>query len=89
MVTNQEYLIQLYAEAQEGRSYRKFANPEWSDGYWKGRMDLARTVLDSAFPGWERVGTVGYYVYHENQTYDAALASMERYRNGQTIVNNF
>ena len=90
MVTNQEYLIQLYAEAQENRRTRQTSsNPQWSDGYWKGRMDMALVILESAFPGWERIGTVGYYVYHENQTYDAALASMERYRNEQSIVNNF
>jgi len=85
MITNEQYLIQRYAEAREKMND---ANTENGRFYWKGAMDTLHALLTESFSDWAEYGTTGYWVFYENQSYDAALASTERYRNEPTIVNN-
>jgi hypothetical protein len=71
MITNEQYLIQRYAEAREKSSY--------TDGtkYWNGVMDAYHAMLNESFPGWADNGTTGYYVFYEGMAYDAALSKCE------------
>ena len=70
-ITNQDYLIQRYAEAREKMND---ANTENGRFYWKGAMDTYHAMLNEAFDGWATKTTVGYYVFYEQMAYDAALA---------------
>ena len=71
MISNEQYLIQRYAEAREKASY--------TDGtkYWNGVMDTYHALLNESFTGWAYYGTPGYWVFYENMGYDAALAKCE------------
>jgi hypothetical protein len=70
MISNQEYLIQKYAEAREKMHD---ANTESARQYWRGSMDTLHNLLNTAFEGWAARGSVGYYVFMEQMTYDEAL----------------
>ena len=73
MITNEQYLIQRYAEAREKQE-------RYGDGtkYWKGVMDTYHALLNESFNGWAYYGTTGYWVFYENMGYDAALSRVER-----------
>ena len=78
MITNEQYLIQKFAEARE-----KIQNYTLEDAgrlYWKGVMDTYHSLLNESFSGWAEHGSTGYFVFYEEMTYDAALnaASKER-----------
>jgi len=75
MITNQDYLIQRYAEAREKMND---ANTENGRFYWKGAMDTYHAMLNEAFTGWASGKTTGYYVFYENMTYDEACAQVGR-----------
>jgi hypothetical protein len=79
MTITQNELLVLYTQSQD--KYKQYSGLDNSSAwYYKGRMEMVSYMLRTLYPGWERVGTVGYYVYHENQSLDAAIGSMERYR---------
>lgn len=76
MITNVDYLIQKYAVARDkvnnaggDRDYRN---------YWQGIKDAYLSLLSEWFEGWAEHGSVGYYVFVEGMTYDAALAVCEQ-----------
>ena len=73
MISNQDYLIQKYAEAREkmldARTYD-------AEQYWRGVMDAYHNMLSAAFDDWAAHGTTGYYVFYEQMTYDEALRAI-------------
>lgn len=75
MITNAEYLIQRYAEAQEKMNS---ADTETGRKYWRGAMDTYHSLLNEAFNGWAEKGTTGYYVFYEGKTYDAAITEASK-----------
>jgi hypothetical protein len=75
MINNADYLIQKYAEARE-----KMNESGGEQFYWKGVMDTYHSLLILGFHGWADKGTVGYYVFYENMSYDAALAKAAPFR---------
>ena len=70
MISNADYLIQKYSEAREKIQE---ANTDTGLNYWRGVMDTYHNLLSTAFEGWAAYGSVGYYVFMEQKTYDAAL----------------
>ena len=76
MITNVNYLIQKYAEASErinnARGDRDYKS------YWNGIRDAYHMLLNEAFEGWAEHGSVGYYVFMEGMTYDAAIEVYQR-----------
>ena len=70
MITNVDYLIQKFAEAREKKNN---TNIEIAQYYWKGIMDTYHALLNEAFEDWATRGSVGYYVFYEEMTYDEAL----------------
>ena len=70
MISNQDYLIQKYSEAREKIQE---SNTDTGLNYWRGVMDTYHNLLSNAFEGWAARGTVGYYVFMEQKTYDQAL----------------
>jgi hypothetical protein len=68
MITNEQYLIQKFAEARE-----KHASYTDNTKYWSGVMDTYHSLLAQSFPGWADAGTTGYYVFYEGMTYDKAV----------------
>jgi hypothetical protein len=84
MITNAEYLIQMYAEAREKMND---ANTESGRQYWRGAMDTYHSLLVSSFLGWAEHGTTGYYVFHEGKSYDAAIT--EASKNKIEFMYNF
>ena len=75
MISNEQYLIQRYAEAREKR--RRFTC-NTSKSYWMGVMDTYHAILNEAFPGWDNPGSPGYYVIRENRSYDEALTNLTK-----------
>jgi hypothetical protein len=77
MITNEDYLIQKFSEARE--KLDNFSTKDHAWNYWRGVMDTYHNLLSTAFPGWasypneEETGSVGYYVFYCNLTYDEAL----------------
>jgi hypothetical protein len=71
MITNEQYLIQKYAEAREKSA--DFSTKDYAWNYWKGVMDTYRDLLIESFPGSTAHGTVGHFVIYEGLTYDGAL----------------
>ena len=84
MTITQNELLQLYTQSQD--KYKQYSDLDQPSAmYYKGRMEMVSYMLRTLYPGWERVGTIGYYVYHEQMSYtDASNAISEQY-----IVNNF
>jgi len=78
MITNEQYLIQKFAEAREKSA--NFSTKDHAWNYWKGAMDTYRDLLTESFPSSVEYGTAGYFVLYDGLTYDAALnvASKER-----------
>lgn len=74
MISNADYLIQKYAEAREKINEAK---DDYGITYWRGVMDTYHSLL-SAFDGWAKPGTTGWYVFYEQMNYDAALCMVER-----------
>ena len=70
MISNADYLIQKYSEAREKIQE---ANTDTGLNYWRGVMDTYHNLLSNAFGNWAEFGTVGYYVFYEQKTYDQAL----------------
>ena len=65
----QNELLYLYSQSQD--QYKRYAGENLIEQamYYKGRMDMASHMLRSLYPGWERVGTIGYYIYHKEMNY--------------------
>jgi hypothetical protein len=76
MITNQEYLIQRMAEAQE--KIAGYTDNTNGRDYWRGIRDAYHAMLNEAFDGWASGKTTGYYVFYENMTYDEACAQVGR-----------
>lgn len=72
MGLSQNELLYMYAQSQE--QYKHYVKEDLIEKamYYKGRMDMASHVLRALYPGWERVGTIGYYIYHEQMSYTHA-----------------
>jgi len=70
MITNEQYLVQRFAEALE--KFNQSGNNEYKK-YWQGVTDTYQSLLCESFNGWALPGTVGYFVLYEGMTYDAAL----------------
>jgi hypothetical protein len=87
MITNEQYLIQKYAEAREKQNDYPFSDA--GRLYWKGAMDTYHSLLTDSFSAWAEYGSAGYFVFYEGMTYDAALtaASMERDRSNHQAEN--
>jgi hypothetical protein len=77
MITNEEYLVQKYAEARERMNiYNGSGNTDViGANYWRGAMDTYLNLLYAAFPEWDFAipNTTGYYVFMKGMTYDEAL----------------
>jgi hypothetical protein len=83
MITNEQYLIQRYAEAREKQI--EYVTNDTGRLYWKGVMDTYHSLLTHAFSDWAVFGSVGYYVFYEGHTYDEALAASEKNRDAQPM----
>jgi hypothetical protein len=71
MITNEQYLVQRFAEAlQKYNSNGDNAHRK----YWAGVTDTYQNLLNEAFPGWADPGTVGWHVLNGGLSYDAALS---------------
>lgn len=81
MITNENYLIEKYAEAacrvSNDRGDREYRN------YWQGTMDTYHSLLSDCFRGWTAYGTVGHYVFTEGMTYDNAIVASEKHTTQQ------
>jgi hypothetical protein len=77
MITNANYLIQKYAEASERVSNARGDLKEYTS-YWTGVKNTCHTILSEAFEGWAEHGSVGYYVFMEGMSYDAAVGAYQR-----------
>ncbi len=71
MITNEQYLIQKYAEAREKQE--EYKQNDTGRLYWKGVMDTYHSLLTESFSDWAVYGSVGYFVFYEGLTYDKAL----------------
>ena len=74
-ITNADYLIQKYSEARENVNG---SNDNNSKIYWKGVMDTYHSLLILGFTDWANHGSTGYYVFHENLTYQQAINKIEK-----------
>jgi hypothetical protein len=72
MITNEQYLIQKYAEAREKQT--EYVSSDAGRLYWKGVMDTYHSLLTESFSAWAEYGSVGYFVFYEMMTYDSALS---------------
>lgn len=69
MINDARHLIQKYAEARE---QMEVANNLSGQQYWKGVMDTCHSLLVFGFNDWAFPGSVGYLVFYEGMSWDAA-----------------
>lgn len=73
MINDARHLIQKYAEARERM---EAANALSGQQYWKGVMDTCHSLLIFGFPDWAFPGSVGYLVFYEGMSWDAANSAI-------------
>lgn len=79
MNVNANYLIENYANAVE-----KLNDPMGDRvfrSYWTGVKDGYLDVLNAGFLGWtdyDNINNIGYYVFNEGMTYNAAVAAYKQ-----------
>ncbi len=76
MISNADFLIQKYAEAQEKMNN---ATTYDTEQYWRGAMDTYHSLLNLAFEDWSEKGTTGYFVFTKEMTYDEALNAVNQF----------
>lgn len=79
MNVDANYLIREYANAVEQLNDSK--SDRLVRSYWTGVKDAYHNVLSAGFPGWtnyDNISNIGYYVFNEGMTYDAAVAAYEQ-----------
>lgn len=73
MNIDKHHLLQKYAEARERM---EAANDLSGRQYWKGAMDTCHSLLVFGFPDWAFPGSVGYSVFYEGMSWDAANSAI-------------
>ena len=66
--------IKSYSEARE-----KYNN--YGEDYWEGVSHSLQRCLNDFFPNWKTPNTIGYYIFHEQMTYEEAIKVSEENKN--------
>jgi hypothetical protein len=70
-----EYLIQKFADARDKMHVYNGGGQADVIGlnYWRGVMDTYHNLLSVHYDEWAAHGTIGWYVFHEQMSFDEAL----------------